>query len=250
MGGPYYLTAGPLDFGGCGNVILQFQRWLNSDIQSRVRDTVEVSSNGTSWIPVFVNSSSAITQSAWSNCQYNIAAIADNQTHVYVRWGYQVTSSRARAYSGWNIDDISFLGQLPLQLSASSRKAIAPQGTPMSWLAQYGLTNDGFNVEELLDSDGDGIPNWKEYVAGTDPTDSNSTFRIIGMDVSGGSNRLVWLGGNTNLPPFLVLCSTNTADISSGWYWITSVSRSATGTNTWLNIVTPGFYKIVATNSP
>ncbi|HKW30348.1 MAG TPA: C10 family peptidase, partial [Verrucomicrobiae bacterium] len=87
-GGPYYLTAGPLNFTVCTNVILQFQRWLNSDYQPYAYATVDVSSNGTTWIPVFNNGTSTIADSAWTSCQYDISATAKNQANVYVRWGY------------------------------------------------------------------------------------------------------------------------------------------------------------------
>jgi len=109
VGGPYYLTAGPFNFAGCTNVILQFQRWLNSDYQPYVYATIDVSSDGTTWTSVFSNGTTPITDNAWTNCQYDISATAANQTNVYVRWGYQV-GSEAYAYSGWNIDDIQFIG--------------------------------------------------------------------------------------------------------------------------------------------
>ena len=113
VGGPYYLTAGPLNFTGCTNVILQFKRWLNSDTQPYVYATVDVSSNGSAWTSVFDNGTSiAVTDSAWTDCQYDISATANNRATVYVRWGYQVCDY-AFAYSGWNIDDIEFLGLPP-----------------------------------------------------------------------------------------------------------------------------------------
>jgi len=112
MGGPYYLTAGPFNFTGCTNVILQFKRWLNTDYQPYVYATIEVSSNNTVWTPVFNNGFSAITDSAWLNCRYDLSVTANNQANVYVRWGYQITGV-AFAYSGWNIDDIEFL-RLPV----------------------------------------------------------------------------------------------------------------------------------------
>lgn len=183
IGGPYYLTTGPLNFGGCSGINLQFQRWLNSDRQSRVTDTVEISTNGTSWTQVFINGSSAITQTAWSNCQYDISAVADNQTNVYARWGYRIVSSLAKAYSGWNIDDITFSGS-PTLSSSNSIGSIAPLGTSLSWLLEYGLTNDAFNIEELMDTDGDGVPNWQEYIADTDPTNRNSYFHIVAVSGS------------------------------------------------------------------
>jgi hypothetical protein len=123
-GGPYYLIAGPLDFTGYTNVILQFKRWFNSDYQPYVYATLDVSSNGITWTSFFVNGSSIITDSAWTNCRYNLSAIAANQADVYVRWGYRVVGG-AWAYSGWNIDDIEFL-RLPLHVP---RLGIALSGT-------------------------------------------------------------------------------------------------------------------------
>ena len=47
---------------------------------------------------------------------------------------------------------------------------------PSEWLASYGWTP----AESLLDPDGDRVPSWMEYVAGTGPDDSNSFTRITG----------------------------------------------------------------------
>jgi len=107
-----YLTAGPYDFTGYANTLLQFQRWLNTDYIPFVTETIEVSRNGTTWTKVWDNGSSAITSNAWTKVQHDISAVADNQPTVYIRWGHQVTStSGVFAYSGWNIDDVELLGQ-------------------------------------------------------------------------------------------------------------------------------------------
>ncbi len=45
--------------------------------------------------------------------------------------------------------------------------------TPESWLEKYGFTGD-FEQHSLEDSDRDGMANWQEYVAGTDPTNALS----------------------------------------------------------------------------
>ena len=42
---------------------------------------------------------------------------------------------------------------------------------------------------ELDDSDGDGVPNWQEYLADTDPTNAFSCFKILAV---------------SNLPPWTV----------------------------------------------
>lgn len=124
VGGPYYLTTGPLNFTGCTGVILQFERWLNSDYPPFVFETISVSSDNTNWTVLFENDSGAVTDSSWSKVQYNLSPFADNLPTVYVRWGYEIARAGAFAYSGWNIDDIAFLGinQISVTLPASTVK--------------------------------------------------------------------------------------------------------------------------------
>jgi hypothetical protein len=109
VGGPYYLTVGPLNFTGYTNTQLRFQRWLNTDYQPYVSATIEISTNGSAWSQIWSNGTSEIADSSWGSFQYNISARADNRATVYIRWSYQVGSA-AFAYSGWNIDDIELLG--------------------------------------------------------------------------------------------------------------------------------------------
>jgi len=45
-------------------------------------------------------------------------------------------------------------------------------GTSQAWLDYYGLTND------VSDTDGDGMPDWAEYIAGIDPTDPASRLLV------------------------------------------------------------------------
>jgi len=48
-------------------------------------------------------------------------------------------------------------------------------GTPHSWLDQYGLTN--YVADDLLDQDNDGLKTWQEYVANTIPTNAASVLK-------------------------------------------------------------------------
>ncbi|MHC4588483.1 MAG: hypothetical protein ACYTAQ_03865, partial [Planctomycetota bacterium] len=90
-------------------VSLKFQRWLNTDVQPYAYATVEVSNDTTNWTTVWQNSSGEIAENAWSQQAYDISAVADGASTVYIRWGYEVGSS-AYAYSGWNIDDVEIWG--------------------------------------------------------------------------------------------------------------------------------------------
>jgi hypothetical protein len=108
-GGPYYLTAGPLDLGGAKDAMLSFQRWLNSDYQPYVYATVEASPDGNSWITLWSNGQTVTREHAWTSCSYDLPTEFDYQPTTYIRWGYRIGND-AFAYSGWNIDDVEIWG--------------------------------------------------------------------------------------------------------------------------------------------
>jgi hypothetical protein len=110
VGGPYYLTAGPFDCSGFGDMKLRFARWLNTDSPPYVQSKVEVSNNGTSWDTAWENTAE-VTDSSWQIVEYDVSEIADNQPTVYFRWSYEILNDRAYLCSGWNIDDIELLGR-------------------------------------------------------------------------------------------------------------------------------------------
>jgi hypothetical protein len=61
-----------------------------------------------------------------------------------------------------------------------------------TWLASYGLPSDG--SADYVDSDGDGMNNWQEYLAGTNPTNASSLFKITSAQmIPGGKFVVRWL---------------------------------------------------------
>ncbi len=110
VGGPSYLTAGPFNFSGFSAITLRFQRWLNTDTQPSVYATLDISTNGLVWSPIWSNGAPAITDSNWVQVAHNLAGYADHQPAVYLRWGHEVRSASASPFSGWNLDDVEFLG--------------------------------------------------------------------------------------------------------------------------------------------
>jgi hypothetical protein len=75
--------------------------------------------------------------------------------------------------------------------------AVAPSVCSDEWKLNFfgSLTNP--SAADLADPDGDGVPNWLEYLAGTDPTDPSSClqFSQAGMQVVNGQPQLAiqWL---------------------------------------------------------
>lgn len=56
---------------------------------------------------------------------------------------------------------------------------VTSYGVPWGWLLQYGWATDG--SDDLDDPDGDGFLVWMRYVAGTDPTNSASRFKVVAV---------------------------------------------------------------------
>ena len=106
-----YLTTNAIDCSSIGGVQLRFRRWLGVESSSFDHANIQVSTDGSTWTPVWDHSGSAISESAWSLQTYTIPA-ADNKPTVYFRWGMGTTDGSV-TYPGWNIDDVEILGLVP-----------------------------------------------------------------------------------------------------------------------------------------
>jgi len=62
--------------------------------------------------------------------------------------------------------------------------------TPVWWLAQWDAGTN-FAAADEADPDGDGLSNWREFVAGTQPTNAASTF-VIELDAGDGHGPLAF----------------------------------------------------------
>ncbi|MFZ4395562.1 MAG: M6 family metalloprotease domain-containing protein [Kiritimatiellia bacterium] len=163
----------------------------------------------------------------------------------------QVTATPAAYFyvSGWSgqTNGGTFISSNQLSLTMDAPRTIqvgfaafqATNNVPQWWLAQYSLTNGGFDAGALLDSDNDGVLNWAEYVAGTDPTNPASVLHIAGFTP-----------GFVDFTPafasrrYVVLTSTNL--LSTNW---TPLAAYQPGTGTVTTLTAPsatsnGFYRI------
>jgi hypothetical protein len=116
-----------------------------------------------------------------------------------------------------------------------------------TWLASYGLPSDG--SADYLDSDGDGLNNWQEYLAGTIPTNASSAFRITGGQMLPGGQFVVqWLSVSNRL--YDVMRGTNVAAGASAFVPVPGATN-LTGTppqNSWTDsgnsTATQNFYRL------
>jgi hypothetical protein len=95
--------------------------------------------------------------------------------------------------------DASLVYQLDTSIAGQVRVNVLTQFA--TWQLQYFSCTNCAAAADDADPDGDGLSNQAEFMAGTSPTNSASTFRITGIAVEGADVRVSWAtaGGHTNL---------------------------------------------------
>ncbi|MCP3909502.1 MAG: M20/M25/M40 family metallo-hydrolase, partial [Actinomycetia bacterium] len=103
-----HLTSTAIDCSALNSVILKFQRYLNVEQPTYDHAYVRVSNDNSNWTIVWQNTVE-VTDSSWSQVEYDISAVADGQSTVYLRWTMGDTDG-GWTYSGWNLDDVEVWG--------------------------------------------------------------------------------------------------------------------------------------------
>jgi len=120
----YHLSSTPIDCTDYTGVRLTFWRWLGVESSSYDHAYVRVSADGSSYVTVWEHSGSSMSDGAWVYQEFDISAIADGQSTVYLRWTMGTTDGSV-AYCGWNIDDVRLIAE-----SDGALQIALPEGTP------------------------------------------------------------------------------------------------------------------------
>jgi hypothetical protein len=106
-----------------------------------------------------------------------------------------------------------------------------------AWLQQYGLPTDG--SADFTDPDGDGMNNWQEWVAGTNPTNFLSALRLLPLSVTATNVTVTWqsvsgisylVDRSTNIDAFLPLGQRSIPGLSGT---TSAVDTNAPSTGPW-----------------
>ncbi len=163
-----FLTSPAIDCSGLFGSRLSFWRWLGVEQPIYDHAYIRVSNNGVDWTTIWENSSE-IADDAWVQLEYDISAIADNQSTVYLRWVMGSTDA-GWVYCGWNIDDVVVnaygcdQGPAPLDIATES----LPE-----WTAGFAFT------EQLVATGGVGQYTWSDKYG--DLTGSGLSLSTTGM---------------------------------------------------------------------
>lgn len=124
----------------------------------------------------------------------------------------------------------------------------------LDWLTRYGFTDKYPSAELAQDGhdDDDGVLNWEEFVAGTDPTNSASYFRMLDLGHGSPENFITYYVTTNSgvMDPVDIYRSTNLLENGDGaWGYVATTNRNESGTNTWWDLDAPAdvpaFYKAV-----
>ena len=86
-------------------VELSFWRWLGVDTDEWAHAGLHVSTDGTTWAPVWESGPAAVTDSAWTLVTYDLTPVAAHQSTVFLKFTMG-PMYLAYPYCGWNIDDL------------------------------------------------------------------------------------------------------------------------------------------------
>ncbi len=102
--GPFYATSPVVDLSGTTAPHVSMWRWLNSDYTPWMVNTIDAF-DGAVWQNLWITGASpGIEDDAWVHMDFDVTA--HKSPTFQLRIGYEVLSTAAFAYTGWNVDDV------------------------------------------------------------------------------------------------------------------------------------------------
>jgi hypothetical protein len=134
------------------------------------------------------------------------------------------------------------------QLVLDPNLSAVGDGIPNGWKLQHGHDPFDRNLGSE-DSDGDGMSNLQEYLAGTDPTNSASAFRIISIVPLGNDVCITWAMGNGKTNALQVAAGNPDGSYSNGFTDLFTVTNTIGTVTNYLDVgaatnATSRFYRV------
>jgi hypothetical protein len=175
-GGPYTVTASSGGRNGTASVrVLSSYQWTATADQG---GTITGSTNG-----MYISGSNV-----------TVAATPPQ----YYHWGWWSGDVPA---AQTNANPLTLVMDRARAVTAHFTENLATNGAPEWWLHAYYPASNNFDAVALSDTDGDGLQAWQEYLAGTNPTNLDSVFRITSIARMDHDLLIHWRtgGGRTNV---------------------------------------------------
>lgn len=99
----YFMESPPFDTSAAPAVVLSFYRWLNSDWDPWMKNTIQVF-DGNAWVEIWASGDQPIQDDAWMYIEHDITQYKN--VAMRIRFGVRVTQNGAFDVGSWNIDDV------------------------------------------------------------------------------------------------------------------------------------------------
>ena len=146
----HYLTTTAIDCSRFRNLQMEFRRWLGVESSWYDQAVVQASIDGVAWVDLWRHDGYSLSDGAWTNVVFDLAALADGQPTVFIRWGLGPTDVGVH-YCGWNIDDVILTGDAVtnavFRFSGSLYTARETEAEAVVTIERLGLTNTTAEID-------------------------------------------------------------------------------------------------------